>query len=79
MMSGHGANPIFFNKKNWRWGIQKTHYPQPPTSNNISFFALPTPTPPKSGGHIGITLYYTFAADAYDNRKYLEDVLCFYE
>ena len=74
-----GQIPFSLIKKNWRWGIQKTHYPQPPTSNNISFFALTTPTPPKSGGHIGITLYYTFAVDAYDNRKYLEDVLCFYE
>ena len=34
MMSGHGANPIVFNKKKL-----------PPTSDNISFLPYPTPTP----------------------------------
>ena len=46
-MSGHGANPIFFNKK-------KTERPEhsltpTPTSDNISFFPYPPPPPPQSG------------------------------
>ena len=46
MMSGHGENPVFFNKK-------KVGHPEHsltlhrPTSNNISFLPHPTPTPLK--------------------------------
>ena len=30
MMSGHGANPVFFNKKEiGRLDVQNTHYPHP--------------------------------------------------
>ena len=29
MMSVHGANPIFFNKKKYRLDVQKTCYPHP--------------------------------------------------
>ena len=49
MMSGHGANPIFFNKK-----VQKQSLtPQPPTSDNISFL----PYPPTPSPHSKWTLY----------------------
>ena len=40
-MSGHGANPIFFNKKNKGLDVQNTCYPLPPTSDNISFLPYP--------------------------------------
>ena len=44
-MSGHGANPIVFNKKKL-----------PPTSDNISFLPYPTPNPlPQSESHTCIT------------------------
>ena len=53
MMSGHGANPIFFNKKN-----KALANPQPTTSDDISFLSYhpPPPTiPPQSGRHMCIT------------------------
>ena len=37
MMSGHCANPIFFNKKNKTWRSRTLANPPPPTSDNISF------------------------------------------
>ena len=43
MMSGHGANPIFFNKKNKDWMSRTLANPPPPTSDNISFFPYPLP------------------------------------
>ena len=43
-MSGHGANPIFFNKKIKIGRPENSLTPHPPTSNNISF--LPYPPPP---------------------------------
>ena len=52
MMPGHGANPIFFNKKNQRLDVQNTHYPPLLTSDNISF--LPYPLVPESGYHMCI-------------------------
>ena len=49
MMSGHGANPIFFNKKkNKDWTSKTLANPHPPTSDNISFLPyLQPPTPLK--------------------------------
>ena len=44
-MSGHGANPIFFNKKNKDWTSRTLTPPLPPTSDNISF--LPHPHHPR--------------------------------
>ena len=45
MMFGHGANPIFFNKKK-RLDVQNTCYPPLPTSDNISskfvYYAIPS-------------------------------------
>ena len=43
MMSGHGANPVFFNKKIkiGRPDHSLTHHPPPPTSDNISFLPYP--------------------------------------
>ena len=60
MMSGYGANPIFFNKKN----IGRPEHlltPRPTTSNNIWF--LPYPHPAillQSGRHMCITPNVTF-------------------
>ena len=51
MMSGHGANPIFFDKKKKDWTSRTLANPPPPTSDNISF--LPSPThPPQSGRYV---------------------------
>ena len=44
MMSGHGGNPIFFNKKRKIGRPEHSLTPHPPTSDNISF--LPYPSPP---------------------------------
>ena len=41
MMSGHGANLIFFNKKNKDWTSRTLTYPPPPTSDSISFLLTP--------------------------------------
>ena len=59
MMSGHGANLIFFNKKNKDWTSRALANPHPPTSDNISFLPYPSPPPPTPfsvGVHICITL-----------------------
>ena len=45
MMSGHGANPIFFNKKIKIGRPEHSLTPHPPTFDNISFLPYP-PTPP---------------------------------
>ena len=45
-MSGHGANPIFFNKKNKDWTSRILAKPPRPTSDNISFFPPPPPHSP---------------------------------
>ena len=37
MMSGHGANPIFFNRKYKDWMSRRHTNPHPRTSDNISF------------------------------------------
>ena len=55
MMSGHGANPIFFNKKKG-WTSRALANLPPPTSNNISFLSYPTLPPlPEDGCHMCIT------------------------
>ena len=41
MMSGHGANLVFFNKKNKAWTSRTLTNPPPPMSDNISL--LPNP------------------------------------
>ena len=46
MMSGHGASPIFCNKKNKNRTFRTLATPLPPTSSNISF--LPYPPPPRT-------------------------------
>ena len=53
MMSGYGANPIFFNK-NKIGRPEHSLTPHPPTSDNISLFSLP-PTHSQSGHHMYIT------------------------
>ena len=59
-MSGHGANPVFFNKKNKDWRCRTLATPPPPipTSDNTSFLHYPPPPPPSplhSGRHMCIT------------------------
>ena len=46
MVSGHGRNPIFFNKKIKMGHPEHSLTPHPPTSDNISF--LPYPPSPLS-------------------------------
>ena len=61
-MSGHGANPIFFNKKNKDWTSRTLANPPSPTSDNISFLPYP-PTPPQSGRNMLLlisTIYKLF-------------------
>ena len=41
MMSGHGPNPIFFNKKSKDWTSRTLANPPPFTSDNISFLPYP--------------------------------------
>ena len=48
MMSGHGRNPIFFNKKIKIGRPENLLSPHPPTSDNISFLSYTPPTPPPS-------------------------------
>ena len=46
-MSGHGANPIFFNKKQIHFGrLEHSLTPHPSTSDNILFCLNPPPPPP---------------------------------
>ena len=40
MMSGHGANSIFFNRKNKDWTSRTLANPPPPTSDNTSFLPV---------------------------------------
>ena len=63
-MSGHGANPISFNKqkKNKDWTSRALATPPTlPTSDNISFLPYHPPshththTPPQSARHMNIT------------------------
>ena len=46
-MFGHGANSIFFNRKNKDWTSRTLANPPPPTSDNISYFTC--------GRHLCIT------------------------
>ena len=58
-MSGHGANPVFFNEKNKDWTSRTLAFIWPPTSDNI---LIPTQThthtctqsSPQSGRHVCI-------------------------
>ena len=70
MVSGHGANLIFFNKESKEWTSRTLAGPPAPTFPPISFLLYPTPTPPQSGRHMCITpnleccrkLYFTYKA-----------------
>ena len=46
LLSGHSANPIFFNKKKKNWRPEDSPTSPPPMSDFISF--LPPPPPPSS-------------------------------
>ena len=54
MMSGHGSNPIFFNKKN---KIGRPEHPLAPSLPlcPITFHFYFIPLPPQSGRHMCIT------------------------
>ena len=59
MVSDHGANPIFFNKKrNWTFRALATPPPPPPVSPRpiTSHFCL-TPYPLQSGRHMYVAPY----------------------
>ena len=61
MMSGHGVNPFFFNKKNWMPRTLANNPPSPPhpfTPDNISFLPYTPLLPPRSGCHMCITPIY---------------------
>ena len=45
MMSGHGSNPIFFDKKDKDWMSRTLAYPPSLSSNNIPFLFYPPPGP----------------------------------
>ena len=45
MISGHGVNPIFFNKKNKHWTSRTLANPQPLQVRHYLIFTLP-PSPP---------------------------------
>ena len=53
MMSGHGGNPIFFNKKIKIGHLEHSLTPHSSTFDNISF--LPYPPLLQSGSHMCIT------------------------
>ena len=53
MMSGHGANPIFFNKKIKIGRPEQLPTFHPSTSDNISLLLYPPPL--QSGRHMCIT------------------------
>ena len=55
MMSDHGANPIFVNKKNKEWTSRTLANPHP-LRPITSHFAL-SHYPPQSGRHMSITPY----------------------
>ena len=56
MISGHGANPIFFNKEMKIGRPEHSFTPHPPTSDNTSFLLyFPPPTLSRSGRHMCIT------------------------
>ena len=46
MMSGHGANPICFNKENIDWMSRTLANPPPAKSDNVSFLSYLTTPPP---------------------------------
>ena len=59
MMSGHGVNPFFFNKKNWTSRTLANPLPPHPLHPITSHFYLtPLPYLPQSGRHICITPIY---------------------
>ena len=54
MMSGHGGNPIFFNKKNKDWTPRTLANHPLPTSDSISFLPYTPPTPPPRPSIMGV-------------------------
>ena len=75
MMSGHGGNPIFFNKKIEIGCPEHSLTPHPLTSDNILFLPYPPP-PPQSRRHMCITPYRRPLVAASENR-YFDSFCCF--
>ena len=57
MMSGHGANPIFFNKKNKDWTSRTLANPPPYVREHLIFTLAPQSPLFQSGHHMSITPY----------------------
>ena len=75
MMSGHGANPIFCNKK-IKIGSQEHLLPPPPTSDNISFLPYPnTPPPSKWTSYVYVICCITL----YKSKSNHLDNCCYYK
>ena len=55
MMSGHGANSIFFNKKDKDWTSRTLATPHPLQPITSYLCLYPPILPPKSGRHMCIT------------------------
>ena len=53
-MSGHGANPFFFNKKDKDWASRTLDTSSPIRPITFPFYRTPC-HPPQSGRHMGIT------------------------
>ena len=54
-MYGHGANPIFFNKKDKDWTSRTLAKPHPLHPITSHFYLSLQPPPPQSGHHIFVT------------------------
>ena len=72
MLSGHGANPIFFNKKREKIAHpEHSITPHPPTSKNISFLLYTSHPTPQSERHMCIIPKDTHSLDVlYHQRCY---------
>ena len=55
MTSAHGANPVFFNKKNEFWTSRTLATPHPIRPTTYHFSLAAPPPPPQSGRHMYIT------------------------
>ena len=68
-MSGHGANPIFFNKKNKDWTSRTLANPPPPhptMSDNISILPY---LPPRMCTPLTVSVTYLIKITLFNNRK----------
>ena len=73
MMFGHGANPIFFDKKIKIGRPEHSLTPYPPTSDNISFLSYPPLTPTLKEDVICVS---PLTVDIAEFRKAIKDDNC---